>query len=119
MKGATDIEEKDNNDVEKNADKPKAKNEERVERVSLFTMFSTANSLDIFFMVVGTICAIVTGVSIPFFNVLFGKILDQLNGSTSSQFDSKINTIVFSFVTVACINLLTGYCQVNVTALIV
>jgi hypothetical protein len=95
-------------DVERNVQKPKAD-----ERVSFLTLFSTSEPLDVLFMVVGTISAIVTGVSIPFFNILFGRILDQLNGNTSSaQYQEKINTIVYAFVAVAGINLFTGYFQV-------
>ena len=74
-------------------------------------LFSTAEPLDYFFMIVGTLCAIGTGISLPFFNILFGKMLDALNGDPNS-FSYQITQICYAFIGVAGANILTGYCQV-------
>ena len=42
-------------------------------------LFSQADSLDVTYMVLGTVGSMVTGVSLPIFNVLFGQMLDSLN----------------------------------------
>ncbi len=42
--------------------------------------FSRADGYDIFLMVVGTIGAVGSGVMLPISNVLFGNIMDELNG---------------------------------------
>ena len=46
---------------------------------TLAQLFSNATFLDYFLMIIGSIGGIVTGASNPFFNVLFGQILDKLN----------------------------------------
>lgn len=56
---------------------------EATERVSLFELFSAAEPIDILFMTLGVIGGIITGLSLPFFNVLFGRILDKLNQNPS------------------------------------
>lgn len=62
-------------------------------------------------MTLGTLGGIITGISLPFFNVLFGKMLDALNSGRSS-FTAQINQICLAFVGVAGANLISGYCQV-------
>lgn len=59
----------------------------------------------------GTVGALVTGASMPFFNILFGEMLDELNGNPD-QFDSAINRIAYSFIVVSVINIFTGFLQV-------
>lgn len=78
---------------------------------SLFELFSMAEPLDYLLMFCGTLGAIVTGISLPFFNVLFGRMLDALNADPSS-FEVQVRMIALSFVGVAGANVISGYCQV-------
>lgn len=64
-------------------------------------------------MFLGCTGGIVTGVSIPLFNVLFGQILDKLNGS-GSDFTEKVNMICIAFVAVAGANIFSGFFQVSI-----
>ena len=43
-------------------------------------VFAGSTGCDYFLMFTGVIGGLVTGASIPFFNVLFGRMLDALNG---------------------------------------
>lgn len=62
-------------------------------------------------MAVGVFGGIITGLSLPFFNVLFGRVLDALNGGTDS-ITKQVNVICIAFVCVAVVNLASGFCQV-------
>ena len=53
-------------------------------------LFSGLEAIDVVYIILGTLGALVTGASIPFFNVLFGRMLDALNGSTSSFVEQVI-----------------------------
>jgi ATP-binding cassette subfamily B (MDR/TAP) protein 1 len=78
---------------------------------TLTELFSTAEPLDYLLMILGTCGGLVTGVSIPYFNVLFGDMLDALNTEPDS-FSERIGEISLSFVIVAVINLFSGLFQV-------
>lgn len=73
--------------------------------------FSQADWYDYVLMFFGIIGGLVTGFSIPFFNILFGRMLDNLNGNPNS-FSSTIDTLCISFCVVAGANLLSGWMQV-------
>ncbi len=66
------------------------------------------------FMLLGTLGAMVNGLSMPAFNVLFGKVIDTLNGSKSS-FADNIDQLCISIVVIGVINLFTGFLQVFCT----
>lgn len=74
-------------------------------------VFSTADAYDIVLMALGVIGALITGISIPFFNVLFGEMLDALNTDPGS-FQERISSIALAFVGVSAINLVSGWLQV-------
>ena len=74
-------------------------------------LFSTAEVYDYFLMFFGVLGGFGTGLSLPFFNVIFGKMLDQLNNKPDS-FESGIQKIALIFVWVALGNVLTGLLQV-------
>jgi len=74
-------------------------------------ILSTAEPFDYVLMFVGTIGGLITGLSLPFFNVLFGRMLDALNTDPGS-FEERIGGIALAFVGVACINLVSGWAQV-------
>lgn len=62
-------------------------------------------------MFLGTFGAIITGVSIPLFNVLFGEIIDSLNDDPNG-FTDEINKLCIAFLVIAMANLFTGFFQV-------
>ena len=76
-------------------------------------LFSEADSYDIFLMTIGTIGALATGASFPFFNVLFGDMMDALNSNPNS-FSDSIADISKKFCYVAVANLVS--CTLQVTA---
>lgn len=78
---------------------------------TLSELFSTAEALDYLLMFGGCCGGIVTGVSIPFFNVLFGDMLDELNKDPNG-FADGIARISISFCGVAAANLLSATLQV-------
>jgi hypothetical protein len=74
-------------------------------------VFSNADWYDTVLMILGTLGGAAVGVSLPLFNVLFGQILDKLNGDSGS-FAEKINTLCLIMVYVAIGNLFAGFAQV-------
>jgi ATP-binding cassette subfamily B (MDR/TAP) protein 1 len=78
---------------------------------SLAELFSQAATYDYFLMMAGTIGGIVTGLSLPIFNVLFGKALDALNTNPNSL-STSINNLALLFVYIGCANLVSGTLQV-------
>jgi hypothetical protein len=74
-------------------------------------MFSNADGLDCFYMSVGTVGALITGISIPIFNVLMGRMLNNLNESPDS-FQAAVAKICIIFVILAGITLASGFFQV-------
>ncbi len=63
-------------------------------------------------MSLGLLGGIVTGLSLPAFNVLFGVMLDTLNESPDG-FADGIADLCISFVVIAVINLFSGFFQVS------
>ncbi len=74
-------------------------------------MFSNADSLDYFYMFLGTLGGIVTGVSVPAFEILFGLMLDSLNDDPDA-FQKSIATLCIAFVIISVINIFSGFFQV-------
>jgi ATP-binding cassette subfamily B (MDR/TAP) protein 1 len=62
-------------------------------------------------MTFGTLGGIGTGCALPIFNVLFGKMLDNLNSSGGS-FSDGINQLCILFIYIAAGALITGFIQV-------
>lgn len=75
-------------------------------------MFSNADWTDVFYMIWGTLGGVLTGLSLPAFNVLFGEMLDTLN-SSSGSFSQNVADLCISFVVIAVINLFSGFLQVS------
>jgi ATP-binding cassette subfamily B (MDR/TAP) protein 1 len=88
---------------------PEKKDPDRA--ATLAETFSQADWLDYILMFFGVCGGLVTGFSIPFFNILFGRMLDNLNGNPNS-FSQTIDTLCISFTVVAAANLLSGWMQV-------
>lgn len=64
-------------------------------------------------MVLGTIGGVLTGVSMPAFVVLFGRIINALNEDVSS-FTDKVAELCIALVVVAGINVFSGFLQVTI-----
>ena len=92
-------------------DKPITKNIEP-ESVSFVELFSQANSYDYFLMTLGLLGAIVTGVSSPVFNIIFGKVLDTLNTNPES-FSNEISQLALDFFYIGLANFISGLLQVS------
>lgn len=74
-------------------------------------MFSNADWTDAIYMTVGTFGGILSGLSLPAFNVLFGEMLEALS-SSSRTFLQLVADLCISFVIIAAINLFSGFLQV-------
>ncbi len=79
-------------------------------------MFSNAEGLDYFFMVLGTIGSLIVGISFPAMDLLFGRILNSLNGD--SDLVSQVNELCLYLVYIAIANIVGGYVQVSIMSLI-
>lgn len=64
-------------------------------------------------MIVGGIGAMITGLSIPLFNVLFGEILDELNGDGTDKLAEGVNKVALLFAFFAVLDFVTGFLQVS------
>mmetsp|Transcript_36408 Transcript_36408/g.37087 ORF Transcript_36408/g.37087 Transcript_36408/m.37087 type:complete len:182 (-) Transcript_36408:8-553(-) len=74
-------------------------------------LFSTANSFDYLMMFIGSISGIVTGLSLPYFNILFGQMLDGLN-EDPNNFSDIIVFLTYQFIAVAGVNFVSGTLQI-------
>jgi hypothetical protein len=63
-------------------------------------------------MGLGTFGALVTGISLPIFNVLMGEMLNKLNDSPDS-FEKSVAKLCIIFVILAVINVVSGFLQVS------
>ena len=81
---------KNNTEEGKNND-----DESKTKLIPLKELFRRADSADVTFMIIGSLGAAITGVSIPLFNVLFGKILDALNAG-----NNLINSLLLTYLLV-------------------
>ncbi len=54
-----------------------------VKAVSYFHLFRFADKLDIFVLVLGVVCSIINGATLPAFSVLFGNLLNEVNKDSS------------------------------------
>ena len=77
---------------------------------SITEVFQNADALDYLYMAGGTVGGIVTGLSLPAFNVLFGQMLDKLNGSENSL-SSGVASLCIAFVIISMIILFSGFFQ--------
>lgn len=87
-----------------------ASTEDRV--FTLSDLFQFTTKVDVLYMTVGGVAAMITGLSIPSFNILFGEILDQLNDD-GSNLQEGVNQVAMIFAIFAVINFFTGVAQVN------
>lgn len=65
-------------------------------------------------MALGTLGGLVSGLSEPSFNVLFGILLDDLN-SENANFIDKVNFLCIMFVVVSGFDLISGFLQVCIS----
>ena len=89
--------------------KPESSNSQSA---SLSQLFSQAETIDIIYMILGSIGSMITGVSLPIFNILFGQMLDSLNKKGVGGYQDAVNQVCISFVIVAAANVVAGTMQV-------
>jgi hypothetical protein len=87
-------------------------NEEILKQLSLVDILTIEEPLDVFLMFFGFIAAVVTGASIPTFNVLMGQLINEIN-DTDSGFGSSISLLIYALLALAAINLCSGTIQVQ------
>eukprot|EP01041_Mallomonas_annulata_P010883 gene10883-22722_t len=63
-------------------------------------------------MLIGCIGGIVIGISQPYRQILFGRMLDALN-KDSNSFTDKVYEIVYEFICLAALNIISGVAQVG------
>jgi ABC-type multidrug transport system fused ATPase/permease subunit len=78
---------------------------------SIKELYANADCYDILYMALGTLGGIVSGISIPFFNVLFGTMINALNTDPAS-FATRVKQIALSFVYVSIVNIFAGTLQI-------
>lgn len=81
-------------------------------KASVLSLLWAEESFDWVYIFTGTLGGLITGFSIPAFNVLFGLMLDALNEDDDPDFQKQIEFIAVMFVIIASLNLFTGYFQV-------
>lgn len=108
MKGSSGSEMTDVKLDKKNSQVNVSKNNSANSTASFAELFSLATPYDIVLMILGVIGSMGTGVSIPIFNVLFGKMLDNLNAPGVS-FESVISDLCLVFVYIGIANIFAGY----------
>jgi len=76
-------------------------------------VFQLSSSIDYIILITGTVCAAATGVAIPYMNILFGEILDQLNeDSTKNDFQNGVNKVAILFGYVSLVIFVSGTMKV-------
>ena len=75
-----------------------------------YQLLQNAEWIDYGYMFVGTIAGIISGLSQPFFSVLFGNMLNALNSGNSLT--DEVNMVVIYFLYVAAANVVVGFLQV-------
>ncbi|KAJ1687410.1 hypothetical protein LUZ63_018800 [Rhynchospora breviuscula] len=81
-----------------------AKKEEEKEeegKVSMLKLFKFADGFDLWLMVIGTIAALVNGISQPMMTFIFGQMVDAFGGATSDNVLDRVNNSVLNFVYLA------------------
>jgi hypothetical protein len=92
--------------------KGKDRSTPQLRKFSIRDIFQFTTKLDVLYMTVGGIGAMITGISIPLFNVLFGEILDELNAD-GSNLQEGVNKVALIFAIFAVIDFFTGMAQVS------
>lgn len=80
--------------------------------ISIFDILRIKEPLDFIYMFFGFLAAIVTGASIPTFNVLMGQLINEINDENTG-FGSSITLLVHALLALALINLCSGTIQVR------
>jgi ATP-binding cassette subfamily B (MDR/TAP) protein 1 len=89
----------------------KEKNKMKIAPLSL--CFSQATTSDLMYMFFGTIGGIGMGAAMPFFNIIFGQLLNKLNSNSSGEdFQRAINHLCIIFIYIAAGTIFAGYIQV-------
>jgi len=88
----------------------KDKKKEKPKRASLKELFSFADGLDKFMMIIGTLCAMAYGTVLPLFSLIFGGLIDAFNKSTDEVYD-QIKGLCLYLVYIAIAAFILAFCQ--------
>ena len=80
-------------DGEVSSSSEQKKKEAETKTVSHRKLFSFADSTDVFLMVLGTIGAVVNGVSLPLMTLLFGRLFDSFGQSTETNVLREVSKV--------------------------
>ncbi|KAJ8626939.1 hypothetical protein MRB53_020246 [Persea americana] len=83
------------------------------EKVPFYKLFSFADGLDILLMSVGTVAAIVSGLSLPLMTLIFGQIINSFGDANSSDVVHVISKVVIKFVYLAVGSGVASFLQVS------
>lgn len=86
--------------------------ESRDKQISIFEILTIHELSDLLLMLFGFLAAIVTGASIPIFNVLMGQLINEINDENTG-FGSSVTLLVHALLALAGINLCSGTIQVS------
>jgi ATP-binding cassette subfamily B (MDR/TAP) protein 1 len=94
-------------------DNTSEKEKNKVKIAPLALCFSQATTSDIIYMISGSIGGIGMGAAMPFFNIIFGQLLNKLNSDSSGDdFQKAINNLCIIFIYIAVATIFAGYIQV-------
>jgi ATP-binding cassette, subfamily B (MDR/TAP), member 1 len=96
-------------DNEKKSDSPSKEKKKDLPSVPYYKLYRYASPLDIFLMVIASICAIGSGVTMPLFSVLFGNITNAINIADPTSFNSAVNQTSLNFLYLAIAAAGLGY----------
>ncbi|XXG67836.1 hypothetical protein AAC387_Pa06g1090 [Persea americana] len=83
------------------------------ERVALYELFTFADPLDVVLMCVGTIAAIINGLSMPLVTVIFGQMIDSFGPSNRSNVVHEVSKAAVKFVCLAAGTGVASFLQVS------
>ena len=81
--------------------------------VSYFKLYSLAEPLDYFLIALGTIGAVVNGITMPLFTLVFGKLINTYGDPDTSSLEKTINDIALDFVYLAIAAFFGSFLEVS------
>ncbi|KAK2641571.1 hypothetical protein Ddye_023334 [Dipteronia dyeriana] len=102
---------KESQEAEQNG--KKNNKDEQNQKVSFYKLFTFADRLDVAMMIVGTSCAIMSGLAQPLMSVIFGEIVDSFGTATPDNVVSVVSKASLKFVYLAIAAGIASFLQVS------
>lgn len=83
-----------------------------IKPANVYELLQFASFSEMWLMMLGTLCAVLNGLSYPIFHVLFGRMLNAIN-ENPQNFESLVDNIALSFVYVSIANFVCGFTYVT------